>query len=333
MGMHNKYRPIEGAEVLITGGMGFLGSNLAHKLVELGAKVTIYDAFLEPYGANEANLSGIRDKVQVVKGDIRDFDLFCSHIKGKDILFNYAAQVSHGLSMEQPLLDIDINCVGNMRVLEACRRYNDSIKIVYAGTRGQTGEAQYLPVDEMHPDNPPDMNGIDKLAAEKYHLLYHKVYGINATSLRMNNTYGPRHQMKHGQYGVLNYFLRQSLLGETINVFGDGSQLRDYTYVDDVTEAAILAAQKGESSGNYYLLGSGEQVTFLDMVKEIIAAVGKGSYIFKPFPKERGAIDIKRFFVTYAKIKKDLGWTPKITLKEGIRKTVDFYRGNLGRYI
>lgn len=319
-------------EALITGGMGFLGSNLAHELVGMGMKVTLYDAFLEPYGANYANLSGINDKVAIVKGDTRDFDALCAQVKEKDYIFNYAAQVSHGLSMEQPFLDIDINCRGNMCLLEACRKFNDSAKIVYAGTRGQTGEAQYLPVDERHPDNPPDINGIDKLAAEKYHLLYHKVYGLKTTSLRFNNTYGPRHQMKHGQYGVLNYFIRQAMLGETIKVFGDGSQLRDYTYVDDATAAAILAAQKKQSTGNYYLLGSGEQITFLDMVKAVISAVGSGRYGTEPFPPTRKAIDVRKFVVTYKKIQADLGWSPKTTLKEGLAKTVDFYREHLGEY-
>lgn len=328
-------RDFGGSSVLITGGLGFLGSNLAHRLVGLGAKsVVLYDAFLEPYGANKFNLSGIEDKVTIVNGDIRDFDAMCEHVKGHDYIFNYAAQVSHGLSMEKPFLDIDINCRGSMCLLEACRRFNDSAKIVYAGTRGQTGDAQYLPVDEKHPDNPPDINGIDKLAAEKYHLLYNRVYGIKATSLRINNTYGPRHQMRHGQYGVLNYFIRCAMLGETISVFGDGSQLRDYLYVDDVTEAAILAAQKSErSAGNYYLLGSGEKMAFLDMVKAVIAAVGSGKYESRPYPPGRQAIEVRQFFVSYEKIRRELGWSPKTAFREGLSKTVDFYRKHMERYL
>lgn len=324
---------MDGGEALVVGGMGFLGSNLARALVELGAKVTVYDAFLEPYGANAFNIAGIEDKVKLVKGDVRDFGLLSEHVKDKDYVFNYAAQVSHGLSMELPFLDIDINCKGSMCLLEACRKFNDSARVVYAGTRGQTGEARYLPVDEKHPDNPPDINGIDKLAAEKYHLLYHKVYGMNAVSLRFGNTYGPRHQMKHGQYGVLNYFIRQAMLGETITVFGDGSQLRDYLYVDDATNAAILSAENPVvSAGRYYLLGSGEQITFIDMVKAVIGAVGSGKYETKPFPPGRREIDVRNFVVTYEKIENELGWKPKTGFGEGLAKTVDFYKKHLEKY-
>lgn len=326
-------KPMHGERVLVIGGLGFVGSNLAHKLLALGAEVTLYDACLDPYGWNLANVAEIKDKVRFVKGDTRDFELLKEHVRGKEHIFNLAAQVSHSLSMKEPFLDIEINCRGNMNVLEACRQVNDSAKIVYGGTRGQTGEALYLPVDEKHPDNPPDINGINKLAAEKYHLLYFKVYGIPATSLRIGNTYGPRHQMKHGEYGVLNYFIRRAMLGEVIEVYGSGNQIRDYTYVDDLVDALLLLAQSNKASGEVFLIGSGEQIKFLDMVKLVIKTVERGEYRLIPFPPGRKEINVERFAVSYKKLNKTVGWRPKTKLKEGMRKTVDFYRTRLKEYI
>lgn len=324
---------MDGQRVLITGGMGFLGGNVAHLLHGLGAELTLYDAMLEPYGGNPANVREIRGDVEVIRADVRDFDTLAKHMRDKDVIFHFAAQVSHGISMQQPHLDIGINCTGSMNLLEACRRHNDAAKIVFSGTRGQTGDALRLPVDETHPDNPPDINGIDKLAAEKYHLLYNKVYSMRTASLRMTNTYGPRHQMKHGQYGVLNFFIRKAMLGETMEVYGDGSQLRDYNYVDDACDAFVLAAQKSAADGQMFLLGSGEQTRFIDMVKAVISAVGSGEYKMIPFPKERRAIDVKRYAVDFGKIRRMLGWHPKTRLNEGVAKTVAFYRERLKEYL
>jgi len=328
-----KIKKMEGSRTLITGGMGFIGSNLAHKLVSLGADITIYDAMLPEYGGNYANIKEIKNNVEFVIGDTRDFKLLSKHVKDKEIIFNLAGQVSHQISMNIPMLDVEINCMGNLNVLEACRKFNDNAKIVYSGTRVQTGEAIYLPIDEKHPDNPKDINGINKLAAEKYHLLYNKVYGIPTTSIRIGNTYGPRHQMKHGQYGVLNYFIRKAMLDEVIEVYGDGKQIRDYCYVDDVADALLLAAQSKKSNGEVFLIGTGEKIKFIDMVKKIIKIVGKGEYKQIPFPPERKAIDVRNYYVTTKKIKSMLGWQPKTKFEEGLRKTVEFYRERLNEYI
>jgi UDP-glucose 4-epimerase len=328
-----KIRRMDDQNVLIIGGLGFMGSNLAHQLVDLGANVAIYDACLDPYGWNYANIKEIKDEVDVIVGDTRDFETLKTHVKDKDYIFNYAAQVSHNLSMQNPLLDIDINCTGNMSILEACRQVNDDVKIVYAGTRGQIGDAQYLPVDEKHPDTPPDLNGINKLAAEKYHLLYTKVYGIPTTSIRVGNTYGPRHQMKHGQYGVLNYFIRRAMLDEPIEIYGSGAQIRDYSYIDDVNDAFILAAQNDRANGEYFVIGSGEPIEFIDMAKLVIKTVGKGKIVHTPYPKGREEIDVKKFYVTNDKINILVGWHPTITLEEGLKKTVAFYREWLSEYI
>jgi UDP-glucose 4-epimerase len=328
-----RLKKMMGLRVLITGGMGFIGSNLAHKLISLGANVTLYDAMLPQYGGNPANIREIKNKVEFVKGDTRNFKLLAKNVREKDVVFNLAAQVSHPISISHPLLDVEINCIGNLNLLEACRRFNKDAVIVYSGTRGQTGDAVYLPVDEKHPDNPLDINGIDKLAAEKYHLLYNRLYGIPAVSIRIGNTYGPRHQMKHGQYGVLNYFIRKALLGEIIEVYGDGKQIRDYCYVDDVVDALILAAQKKSAIGEVFLIGSGERMRFIDMVRKVIECVGRGSYKFVPFPPGRKAIDVRNYYVSNKKIKSMLGWEPKTSFDTGLRKTVEFYKKRLNEYI
>ncbi|MHA1578941.1 MAG: SDR family NAD(P)-dependent oxidoreductase [Candidatus Freyarchaeota archaeon] len=324
---------MDGQEVLVTGGLGFVGSNLAHRLVELGARVTIYDALLKPYGGNMANIKEIQDKVEVVIGDVRDFDKLKNYVKDKDIIFNNAAQSSHLISMEDPLLDIDINCRGIMNVLEACRKYNDSAKIVYSGSRGQLGKLEYSPADERHPENPLDIYGVNKVAGEKYHLVYHRIYGMRTTSIRMNNGYGPRAQIKHPKFCILNWFIRQALLNEVITVYGDGKQTRDYNYIDDMVDALILAAQSSKADGEVFLLGSGKEIPIIDLIKLIIKIVGQGEYKHVPWPKESKAIEIGNFFVSYEKIHKTLGWHPVTPIEEGLRKTVEFYKERLEEYV
>ncbi|MEM3399507.1 MAG: SDR family NAD(P)-dependent oxidoreductase [Candidatus Micrarchaeia archaeon] len=335
MAMEKPYclKRMEGVRALITGGLGFFGSNIAHKLVSLGADVVIYDACLDPYGWNFANIKEIRDKVKFVKGDIRDEELMEKSVSECDIIFNCAAQVSHVDSMKDPYLDLDINCRGQMTLLEACRKKNDGVKIVYAGTRGQIGVMVYSPVDENHPCMPTDVYGANKHAGELYHLLYCRVYGIKVCSIRANNTYGPRHQMKHGRYGILNWFVRKAMLGETIEVYGDGMQAREYNYIDDTVDAFILAAQSERAWGEVFLLGSGSPVKFIDMVKAVVRAVGKGSYKIVPWPKERKSIEVGDFVVSYGKIRKMLGWEPTTNLEEGLAKTVGFYKERLAEYI
>lgn len=324
---------MDGSRTLITGGLGFIGSNIAHKLVSLGAEVTILDACLDPYGWNFANIKEIKNSVKFIKGDIRDAKTMGETVRNQDYIFNCAAQVSHVDSMKNPYLDIDINCRGNITLLEACRKYNDSVKIVYAGTRGQMGALKYSPADENHVDEPTDIYGVDKWAGEKYHLIYYKAYGIRTTSLRINNTYGERHQMKHGRYGILNWFIRLALEDKELTIFGEGKQKRDYNYVQDVVDAMILAAQKEESNGKYYLLGSGEPIAFIDMAKMIVKAVGKGRVVKVPWPKERKVIEVGDFFVTYERVREELGWEPRTKLEEGLRRTVEFYKNRLGEYI
>jgi len=322
-----------GKKALVTGGLGFIGSNLAHKLVALGAEVAVYDACLDPYGWNFANINEIRNRVKFVKGDVRDRGKMEAVVKGQDFVFHCAAQVSHLDSMRGPFLDVDINCNGTLSVLEACRKNADGAKIIYAGTRAQIGREEYSPVDEKHPTNPIDVYGIDKLAAEKYCLLYGSAYGMPACSLRINNTFGPRHQMKHAKFGILNWFIRLALEGQEIPVYGKGEQVRDYNYVDDAVDAMILAAQSKKADGEVFNLGSGRQTRFVDMARAVVKAAGSGSIKHVPWPDERKRIETGDFFVSYAKIKKTLGWSPKTSFEDGLGKTIDFYRGRLREYV
>jgi len=330
-----KISKMNGKSTLITGGLGFIGSNLAHKLVSLGADVVLLDGMVEPYGWNLFNIQDINNDVQLIKIDVRDKDLLQKIITDFefDYIFHLAAQVGREISMEDPYKDLEINCKGTLNILEACRKCEKSPKIIFSGTRGQIGEPEYIPVDGKHPTNPTDVYGINKLAAEKYLLVYHKAYGIPVVSLRLNNVYGPRCQTRYNYYGILNWFIRLALEGKTIPVYGDGQQTRDYIYIEDVVDAFCLASQNHKTIGKTYFVGSGKETIFLKMVEEVIAAVGKGDYAHIPFPQERERIDIRRFVIDYSELKNDTGWHPTISLKKGIKKTVEFYKANIEKYI
>lgn len=331
--MNIDFSNLKNKKVLITGGLGFIGSNLAHRLVAEGAEVTIYDALLDPYGWNYANISEIKDSITVVEADIRDKEKLKGHIAGKDIIFHLAAQVGREVSMANPELDTDINCNGTIYLCQAMAELDSKARIVYAGSRGQIGEPVYLPVDEQHPTNPTDVYGINKLAAEKYLLLYGHIYNFPVVSLRLNNVYGPRCQMHHGFYGILNWFIANAHLGKPITVYGDGQQTRDYVYVDDVVDAFVRAALAEHITNDLFFIGSGVETVFLDMVKAVIDAVGKGEYIHVPFPPERESIDIRKFVVTYEKFHKATGWSPKTDLQTGVARTVEFYRNRWEEYL
>ncbi len=327
------YHLLEKKKVLITGGLGFIGSSIALRCVELGAEVIILDACLEPYGWNFANIEDIREKIHFVKGDVRDKKQVEEVIKNVDIVFHMAAQVGREISMEKPSMDTEINCLGTLNILESVRKIPEPAKVIYAGSRGQVGEPRYLPVDEKHPDNPTDIYGINKLAAEKYLLLYNWVYDIPVVSLRLNNVYGPRCQMHAGFYGILNWFMSNCMQDKPITVYGDGSQTRDYVYIEDTVDAFIRVSLSDEVDGEIFFVGSGVETVFLDMVKEIISVVGKGEIKHVPFPESREKIDIKKFVVSNEKLKKFVKWEPRTDLRNGIEKTYEFYKKNLKKYI
>lgn len=312
-------------KILITGGLGFIGSNLAISLVGVGARVTILDALLPPYGGNKFNIFPIKNKIKVKIGDMRNEALVGKLVKDKDLIFNLAGTLSHIDSMADPFSDLDINCRAQLCLLEAARRLNPKVKIVFAGTRNQYGRALYLPVDERHIQDPTDINGINSIAAEKYHLLYFSVYGIRTVSLRMTNTFGPRHQMKHPRQGVLNWFIRELLDGKTVELFGDGSQIRDINYVDDVVSALMLAAKYKKADGQVYNLG-GSPMTLLSFVESAIEILGRGRWRLVKFPKARKSIEIGNYVADIKKIRDELGWRPRASVREGLKKTFGYYQ-------
>ncbi|MFH1563542.1 MAG: NAD-dependent epimerase/dehydratase family protein [Nitrospirota bacterium] len=314
----------KGKNVLITGGLGFIGSTLAYKLVEFGSHVIIVDALIPEYGGNLFNIHGIEDRVKVNISDVRDRTSMNYLVCGQDFIFNLAGTLSHIDSMNDPFTDLEINCVAQLSILEACRKYNPSVKIIFAGTRGQYGKSDYLPVDEKHLMHPTDVNGINNIAGEWYHILYNNVYGLSACSLRMTNTFGPRHQMKHHRQGIINWFIRQIIDGTKIKLYGDGEQIRDTNYVDDVVEALLLAMASEKTNGEVYNLG-GFPINLKDIVQKMITIYGQGDYELIPFPSESRQIEIGNYIADYSKFKKAVDWTPQIDIDEGLKKTFEYY--------
>jgi len=322
--------------VLITGGLGFIGSNLARALVAQGAEVTLVDSLIPQYGGNSFNIDDIRDKLTVNVCDVRDPFAMAYLLQGKDFLFNLAGQTSHLDSMADPQTDLDINAAAQLAILEACRKSNPGIKIVFASTRQLYGKPDYLPVDEKHPIRPVDVNGINKLAGEWYHLLYNNVYGIRACALRLTNTYGPGMRVKDARQTFLGIWVRLLIEGKPIRVFGDGLQLRDFNYVDDCVEALLLAGASDEANGKVYNLGSSE-VVGLKALAEMMVELGDnlkigGGYELIPFPPERKAIDIGDYYSDFSLITHELGWQPKIDLREGLQRTMAYYQANHMHY-
>jgi UDP-glucose 4-epimerase len=315
-----------GKKILITGGLGFIGSNLARVLVSHGAHVTLVDSLIPQYGGNIFNIDDIKNKVSVNICDVRDPFAMTYLLKGKDYLFNLAGQTSHMDSMSDPHTDLDINAAAQLSILEACRKSNPNIKIVFASTRQLYGKPDYLPVDEKHPTRPVDVNGINKLAGEWYHLLYNNIYGIRACALRLTNTYGPGMRIKDARQTFLGIWVRLLLEGKPIKVFGDGLQLRDFNYVDDCVAALMLAGASDQANGKVYNLGSTE-VVGLRVLAEMMVDLGYGgTFDLIPFPSERKAIDIGDYYSDFSLITEDLGWVPQINLNVGLQKTLMFYK-------
>ena len=319
------------ARVLITGGLGFIGSNLAIRLVERGAKVTLIDAMIPSYGARPFNISGIRDKVQVNYSDIREAFSVDYLVAEQDFIFCLAGQLSHIDSMRNPINDLQINCLGHLNLLESCRRHNPKVKLVLTSTRQVYGKPQYLPVDEQHPIEPVDINGIHKLAAEQYFQLYYKVYGIQSTVLRLTNTYGPRMDLLSQDKGFAGVFLRKALLGEKIQLFDGGHQRRDFNAIADVVDALELAAL-GEQSGRIYNLGHNHPHSLRDFC-EILAKKLFFAVEDVPFPVDRKAIDIGDYYGSYQNFQDATGWQPKVSLEEGLFTTIAFYSEHLNQYL
>jgi len=313
-------------EVLVTGGLGFIGSNLCIELVKLGAHVTIVDNMLPRQGGNLFNIKDIEDRIRVNFSDVRN-SLSMNHlVKGKDYVFHLAGQVNHVDSMRNPIQDLEINCRGTLVLLEALRHHNRSAKVIFAGTRGEYGSSVKLPVDEDHPTNPKGIYAVTNLTAEKFVLVYHDIFGIKGVCLRITNTYGPRHQMAHDEYGVFNWFIRKAIDDEDIPVFGDGRILRDFLYVDDLVDCMLTVAVTEEAYGEVFNVGTGIPVSFIEIAKKIAQIAGSGRPKFTEFTQERKEVEPGDYYADISKIKRITGWEPRISLEEGIARTVEYYR-------
>lgn len=318
--------------ILITGGLGFIGSNLARRLVDLGARVTLVDSLIPDYGGNLFNIAGYEERLRVNIADVRDPYSMRALVKGQDLLFNLAGQVSHLDSMLDPFTDLEINARSQLSILEACRHENPVIKVIYAGTRQQYGKPQYLPLDEEHRQQPTDVNGVNKLAGEWYHIVYHRAYDLRTASLRLTNTYGPRQLMKHNRQGFIAWFVRLAVEGREIPIYGDGQQLRDLCYVDDVVDAFLRAGASEAVNGRVFNLGGQEPVSLLDLARLIIEIAGRGSIRLVPWPEDRRRIDIGDVYSSYARIQETLGWQPTTDLRTGLTRMIQYYQEHWRHY-
>lgn len=318
---------------MVTGGLGFIGSNLARRLVALGADVLLVDSLIPDYGGNPFNIAGVADKLRVSHADVRDRDAMNELVQHQATVFNLAGQVSHIDSMRDPYTDLEINCRSQLTLLEACRHHNPKTKVVFAGTRQIYGRPDSLPVDESHLVRPTDVNGINKAAGEQYHLVYNNVFGIRACSLRLGNVYGPRQLIRHNRQGFIGWFIRLALEDRTIQIYGDGSQLRDFVHVDDVVDAFLRAGVSEECNGGVYNVGGTDPISHCDLTSLLIEAAGSGRVEYIEWPSEKKAIDIGSFYADSSKFQRATGWSPAVGLREGLTSTLAFYRSHLQQYI
>ena len=325
-------RHYAGVPVLITGGLGFIGSNLAIRLAQYGARVTVLDSLIPQFGGNRANIAPMETQISVNISDMRDTNSLRVLVRDQQHIFHLAGQVSHGDSMRDPELDLGVNCISTINLVEACRQVNPTARLLYTSTRQVYGIPRDLPVKENHPALPIDVNGINKLAAEYYHLLYDRTYGLRSTILRLTNTYGPRQQLRNNRQGFISVFLQQALKGERLTIFGTGLQIRDFNYVDDVVTAILCAAVTDACYGDVFNLGAPTYYSLLEFV-QILARFCEFAYELQPFPEDRRIIDIGDYYGDYARFTAVTGWQPVVDLEEGLQRTVEFYRNHLETYL
>ncbi len=319
--------------VMITGGLGFIGSNLAHRLASLGADVLLVDSLIPDYGGNLFNISGIEDQVTVNVADVRQASTMNYLVQGRDVIFNLAGQVSHIDSMRDPHTDLEINCRSQLTLLEACRHHNPRAKVVYASTRQIYGRPDRLPVTEQQLVRPTDVNGINKAAGENYHLVYNNVFGVRACALRLTNVYGPRQLLRHNRQGFIGWFIRRVIEDQEIQVFGDGSQIRDFVYVDDAVEAFLAAGATDDVNGEAFNVGGDEHIAHRELVQVLVELAGSGRYRFVDWPPDMKAIDIGSFYADSSLFKSRTGWVPRVSLREGFTRTLAYYREHLAHYV
>jgi UDP-glucose 4-epimerase len=321
-----------GEKILITGGLGFIGSNLAIRLVESGAAVTVVDSLNPTCGGNYFNVASIQKDIEIVEGDAADVSLMRKLVRDKKYVFNLAGHVSHIESMEDPFSDLHMNAVAPLAILEACRHENRAAHIVYAGTRQSYGRPESLPLVETQVLKPVDVNGVSKMAGEWFHIVYGQAHGMSTVSLRLINTFGPRQLVKHSRQGFVGWFIRQAIDGEEIQLFGDGQQLRGFNYIDDVVDALLIAGTDERLLNDYFNLGGVQPVTLEAFVQLLLRITGRGSYRIVPFPAEKRAIDIGSVYTSAAKFNAVSGWKPRVTLEEGLSRTVEYYRRHRAHY-
>jgi UDP-glucose 4-epimerase len=326
------FEAYRGKKVLVTGGLGFIGSNLAIALVESGAEVSVIDALIPQHGGDHYNVAQVASKLRVVVANLRDAAALVPLVKDQDFIFHLAGQVSHGDSMRDPELDLSVNCAATISLVEACRYHNPTAILVHTSTRQVYGRPRTLPVDETHPVDPVDVNGINKLAAEYYHILYHRVFDLRSVVLRLTNTYGPRQQITNDRQGMTGVFLCRALRGQGLKLFGTGKQLRDFNYVDDVVEALLIAATTPACHGQLFNLGADETQSLLDFC-EILKQLCGASYEVVPFPADKKLIDIGDYYGSYAKFHRATRWQPRVGLAEGLRRSVEFFREHQAHYL
>jgi UDP-glucose 4-epimerase len=322
-----------GRRVMITGGLGFIGSNLAHRLVALGADVLLVDSLIPDYGGNLFNIDGIADAVQVNVADVRQQTTMNYLVRGREVIFNLAGQVSHIDSMRDPYSDLEINCRSQLTILEACRYNNPETKVVFAGTRQVYGRPESLPVTESHLVRPTDVNGINKAAGEYYHLVYNNVFGVRACSLRLTNVYGPRQLIKHDRQGFIGWFIRLAIEGRPIQIYGDGSQLRDFVFVDDVADAFLRAGASDACNGEVFNVGGDEPLSHRDLASMLVDITGTGRVEYVDWPADKKAIDIGSFYADSTKFKRVIGWAPAVRLRTGLERTIAYFRQHLDKYV
>jgi UDP-glucose 4-epimerase len=318
---------------MVTGGLGFIGSTLAHHLVALGADVLLVDSLLADAGGNRFNIADIADRVRVDTTDLRQRDVMKTLVRGCEVIFNLAGQVSHIDSMRDPYTDLEVNCLSPLSLLEACRHADPGAKVVYAGTRQIYGKPDSLPVSETHLVRPTDINGINKAAGEYYHLVYNNVFGVRACSLRLTNVYGPRQLIRHNRQGFIGWFIRLALEGRTIQVYGDGAQLRDFVHVDDVADGFLRAGASDLCNGEVYNVGGREPITHRELTSLLIGLAGSGGVEYIAWPPEKKAIDIGSFHADWSKFHAATGWAPRVSLRDGLASTLAFYREHFGHYV
>jgi UDP-glucose 4-epimerase len=332
--MTEPYRAFyRGRRVLVTGGVGFIGSNLARQLVDLDAEVLLVDSLIPDSGGHLYNLAGVEDRLRINIADVRQSSTMNYLVRDREVIFNLAGQVSHIDSMRDPHTDLEINCRSQLTILEACRQHNPATKVVFAGTRQIYGRPDRLPVDETHLVRPTDINGINKAAGEYYHMVYNNVFGVRATSLRLTNVYGPRQLIRHNRQGFIGWFIRLALEGREIPIYGDGSQIRDFVYVDDVADAFLRAGASNACNGDVFNVGGIEPVSHRDLVRLLIEEAGSGTVRYVEWPEEKRRIDIGSFYSDSSKFTRTTGWTPSIPLREGFRRTLAYYREAFDQYV